>query len=93
MIQYLNIIIFFLPLLGRSLPSRRRLVLGIESSCDDTGAAVICSRTGRMVGESVDKHVFNTMGGVIPAIAMGKHAEALPRWEHFFEPVRDKTTY
>ena len=37
------------------------------------------SETGKLVGESLSKQFFSTLGGVIPAIAMGQHARAIPR--------------
>lgn len=55
------------------------LVLGIETSCDETAAAVV--RNGREVLSSViysqiEKH--SPYGGVVPEIASRSHAETLP---------------
>ena len=53
------------------------LVLGIESSCDETGVALV--RGGRLLGDalasSVDEHV--RFGGVVPEVASRAHLEAL----------------
>lgn len=51
------------------------LVLGIESSCDDTGAAVLRDREilSNVVYGQTDLHA--TFGGVVPEIAARAHAE------------------
>src|SRR3989339_675588 len=54
------------------------IVLGIESSCDETAAAVV--RDGRMllsnvIASQVDVHA--RYGGVVPEIASRKHIEAI----------------
>ncbi|KAK9840044.1 hypothetical protein WJX74_002536 [Apatococcus lobatus] len=57
-----------------------RLILGIESSCDDTGAAVISSH-GRVLGEALagqaDLHA--PWGGVVPSLAREAHQAAIDR--------------
>ena len=57
---------------------KERLVLGIESSCDDTGVAVV-STSGRILGESlatqVDVHAG--WGGVVPKLAEEAHQAAI----------------
>ncbi|PWJ55426.1 O-sialoglycoprotein endopeptidase [Quadrisphaera granulorum] len=52
------------------------LVLGIESSCDETGVALVRGATllGHAVASSVDEHV--RFGGVVPEIASRAHLEA-----------------
>ena len=54
------------------------LVLGIETSCDDTGVAVV--RDGHTIlsnrVSSQEEHA--RFGGVVPEIAARKHVEALP---------------
>ncbi|ESO96349.1 hypothetical protein LOTGIDRAFT_227060 [Lottia gigantea] len=53
---------------------RKRYVLGIETSCDDTGAAVVdCS--GNIIGESLNSQTsFHVeMGGIIPVLARDLH--------------------
>ena len=52
----------------------RSYILGLETSCDDTGAAVI-DLDGRLVAESLIKQPSQKYGGVIPSIAMGFHAQ------------------
>ncbi|MGQ0673509.1 MAG: tRNA (adenosine(37)-N6)-threonylcarbamoyltransferase complex transferase subunit TsaD [Hyphomicrobium sp.] len=60
----------------------RRLVLGIETSCDETAAAVV-ARTGsgrgtilsNIVRSQLDEH--RPYGGVVPEIAARAHAECL----------------
>ena len=54
------------------------LVLGIESSCDETAAAVV--RDGRQVLSSVvasQVAVHHRYGGVVPELASRKHIEAI----------------
>jgi N6-L-threonylcarbamoyladenine synthase len=55
-----------------------RVILGIETSCDETAAAVI--RGGREVLSSVvasQEAVHARFGGIVPEIASRKHAEAI----------------
>jgi len=56
---------------------REPLVLGIESSCDETGVALVrgTELLGHAVASSVDEHV--RFGGVVPEIASRAHLEAL----------------
>jgi tRNA N6-adenosine threonylcarbamoyltransferase len=60
-----------------------RVILGIESSCDDTAAAVIRARPGRPVGAILASEVMGQdalhaeFGGVVPEIAARAHAERL----------------
>ncbi|MFE0678255.1 tRNA (adenosine(37)-N6)-threonylcarbamoyltransferase complex transferase subunit TsaD [Streptomyces sp. NPDC058867] len=53
------------------------IVLGIESSCDETGAGLV--RDGRLLGQalasSMDEHA--RFGGVVPEIASRAHLQAL----------------
>ncbi|XP_056435432.1 tRNA N6-adenosine threonylcarbamoyltransferase, mitochondrial [Gadus chalcogrammus] len=53
-----------------------RLVLGIETSCDDTGAAVM-DETGVVLGEFLhsQKEVHLKTGGIIPTVAQQLHRE------------------
>lgn len=57
-----------------------RLILGIESSCDDTAAAVVSS-SGRVLGESLagQQEVHAPWGGVVPKLAMEAHQAAIDR--------------
>ena len=52
------------------------IVLGIESTCDETAAAIVQGRTllSNVVASSMDEHA--RYGGVIPEIASRAHAEA-----------------
>ncbi|XP_061143507.1 tRNA N6-adenosine threonylcarbamoyltransferase, mitochondrial isoform X1 [Syngnathus typhle] len=60
-----------------------RLVLGIETSCDDTGAAVL-NETGSILGESLhsQKEVHLRTGGIIPTVAQQLHREHIERVVH-----------
>nr|XP_019955312.1 PREDICTED: probable tRNA N6-adenosine threonylcarbamoyltransferase, mitochondrial [Paralichthys olivaceus] len=57
-----------------------RLVLGIETSCDDTGAAVLDEK-GEILGESLhsQKEVHLRAGGIIPTVAQQLHRENIKR--------------
>ncbi len=60
-----------------------RIILGIESSCDDTAAAVIRACPGRTRGEILAADVMGQdalhvqFGGIVPEIAARAHAERL----------------
>jgi N6-L-threonylcarbamoyladenine synthase len=62
-----------------------RVILGIESSCDDTAAAVVRARPGTPGGEILASVVEGQdalhaeWGGVVPEIAARAHAERLDR--------------
>ena len=60
---------------GSSRDSRYLRVLGIESSCDDTGAAVVDSN-GVILGEALNSQtaLHVDMGGVMPYVAQDLHA-------------------
>jgi N6-L-threonylcarbamoyladenine synthase len=64
---------------GIAAPGRDgELVLGIETSCDETAAAVMRGGTevlSSVVASQVDFHA--RFGGVVPEIASRKHAEAI----------------
>lgn len=55
-------------------------VLGIETSCDDTGVAIVNS-SRQIISESIqlqhDLHERN--GGIVPSVAMRSHQVHLPR--------------
>uniref|UniRef100_A0A3B3V1P0 N(6)-L-threonylcarbamoyladenine synthase n=1 Tax=Poecilia latipinna TaxID=48699 RepID=A0A3B3V1P0_9TELE len=59
---------------------RSRLVLGIETSCDETGAAVM-DETGAVLGESLhsQKEVHLRTGGIIPTVAQALHRGNIER--------------
>lgn len=54
------------------------LILGIESSCDDTGVAVV-SASGRVLGESLASQadIHAAWGGVVPKLAQEAHEAAI----------------
>ncbi len=58
---------------GDNLP----LVLGIETSCDETGVGLVrgCELLGDEVASSVDQHA--RFGGVVPEVASRAHLEAM----------------
>ncbi|KAM6348475.1 tRNA N6-adenosine threonylcarbamoyltransferase, mitochondrial isoform 2-T3 [Alca torda] len=58
----------------------RKLVLGIETSCDDTGAAVV-DDAGNVLGEALhcQKEVHLQAGGIIPVVAQQLHRENIER--------------
>ncbi len=62
---------------------KAQVILGLESSCDDTGAALVRARPGEPVGEVLADVVFGQgrlhapFGGVVPEIAARAHAERL----------------
>lgn len=53
------------------------LILGIETSCDETGIGIVSGRTllADVVASSVDEHA--RYGGVVPEIASRAHLEAM----------------
>uniref|UniRef100_A0A8D0LA94 N(6)-L-threonylcarbamoyladenine synthase n=1 Tax=Sphenodon punctatus TaxID=8508 RepID=A0A8D0LA94_SPHPU len=57
-----------------------KLVLGIETSCDDTGAAVV-DETGNILGEALhsQQEVHLKTGGIIPPVAQQLHRENITR--------------
>jgi N6-L-threonylcarbamoyladenine synthase len=63
------------------LPQKDRfVVLGIESSCDDTGAAVVAS-DGTILGEALASQsaVHEPFGGVVPGLARDEHERSIDR--------------
>jgi N6-L-threonylcarbamoyladenine synthase len=64
---------------GEPLPVTQR-VLGVETSCDDTAAAVVADGhtvLSSVVSSQVDLHA--TFGGVVPEIASRAHVEQIGR--------------
>lgn len=53
------------------------LVLGIETSCDETGVGIVCGTTllADAIASSVDTHA--RFGGVVPEIASRAHLESM----------------
>ena len=66
--------------LPQDYSSRPFTVLGIESSCDDTGAAVVRS-DGVILGESLasQSHIHEEFGGIVPGLAKSAHEENIDR--------------
>lgn len=64
----------------KALPANPRdwRVLGIESSCDDTGAAVL-NGYGRILGEAIASQsgIHAQWGGVVPKLAQEGHRQAI----------------
>src|SRR6202012_909613 len=60
-----------------SLPSNEPLVLGIETSCDETGVGIVRGRQllADEVASSMDQHA--RFGGVVPEVASRAHLEAM----------------
>jgi len=54
------------------------LVLGIETSCDETAVGIVAGRKllANIISSSVDEHA--RFGGVVPEIASRAHLEAMP---------------
>jgi tRNA N6-adenosine threonylcarbamoyltransferase len=65
-----------------------RLVLGIETSCDETGVAVYDGAAGRLLGQAVHSQVamHEAYGGVVPELASRDHVRRLvPLTRHVLE--------
>ena len=53
-------------------------ILGIETSCDDTGIAVYDSIDGVIFNKVYNQsHLYNLYGGIVPEFAARKHSETL----------------
>ncbi|CAL4326124.1 tRNA (adenosine(37)-N6)-threonylcarbamoyltransferase complex transferase subunit TsaD [Buchnera aphidicola] len=53
-------------------------VLGIETSCDDTGVAVYDSEEGLLINQIYNqKKLYNIHGGVIPELSSRKHMQSI----------------
>jgi N6-L-threonylcarbamoyladenine synthase len=59
--------------------SSKSLVLGIESSCDETAVALVENATRVLASEiATQMDVHNRYGGVVPEVASRRHLESLP---------------
>ncbi|KZC08709.1 putative tRNA threonylcarbamoyladenosine biosynthesis protein Osgepl1 [Dufourea novaeangliae] len=69
-----------LKLLKNNLHNKAVIVLGIESSCDDTGCGIV-DNTGTILGEAIDSqhYVHLNFGGIIPGIARVLHTNNITR--------------
>ncbi len=57
-----------------SMSHKDPIILGIESSCDDTGAAIVCGR--RLLSNVIASQAVHTeYGGVVPEMASRAHQE------------------
>ncbi|XP_053673961.1 probable tRNA N6-adenosine threonylcarbamoyltransferase, mitochondrial [Anopheles nili] len=67
----------------RNFSSKIPVVLGIETSCDDTGAAIV-SGDGKVLGEYIHSQQSSHLkfGGIIPPVAQNFHRENI---EHVVE--------
>jgi N6-L-threonylcarbamoyladenine synthase len=59
--------------------TRTRLILGIESSCDDTSTAVLENGTTLRAHLIAGQDLHQLYGGVVPELAARAHLELLPR--------------
>lgn len=53
------------------------LTLGIESSCDDTAAAVWCDRRGLLSSVVYSQEIHEAWGGVVPELASRAHHQTI----------------
>ena len=70
------------------------LILGIETSCDETGIGIVRGTTllADEVASSVDEHA--RFGGVVPEIASRAHLEAMvPTIERACKTLFDEGSY
>ena len=61
-----------------SLQSSQTIVLGIETSCDETAAAIVADGTNILADVVVSQiDIHKEFGGVVPELASRKHIEAI----------------
>ena len=55
------------------------IVLGIETSCDDTAAAVLDTKSGRILASIVSsqEQIHQRFGGIVPELASRQHLESI----------------
>jgi N6-L-threonylcarbamoyladenine synthase len=59
---------------------KESLVLGIETSCDETSAAVVLNGQRVLANEVASQiELHNLYGGVVPEVASRRHLESLPK--------------
>jgi N6-L-threonylcarbamoyladenine synthase len=60
------------------------LILGVETSCDETGVALYDARAGRLLGHAVHSQVdmHEAYGGVVPELASRDHVRRLVPLAH-----------
>lgn len=80
-LQYSLEAIFLRGFHSQKYPKQQRLVLGIETSCDDTGIAIVRENDGAILAEvcasQTALHVSN--GGIIPPVARDAHRSVIDR--------------
>ena len=59
--------------------NERVLILGVETSCDETGVALYDAAAGRLLGHAVHSQVdmHEAYGGVVPELASRDHVRRL----------------
>jgi len=70
---------FYCSSLQKPTSLRKDLVLGIETSCDDTGVALV-THSGQVVAEALSSSFYQQFveyGGVVPHVARRQHQHAL----------------
>ena len=69
-------------------------ILGIESTCDDSGLGVVNSQTGEIIYNKVvsQTNLHSKFGGVVPEIASRGHLKNLPPLIDEFIASQKKTT-
>jgi N6-L-threonylcarbamoyladenine synthase len=75
--------------------NRGMLILGIETSCDETGVALYDKAAGRLLGHLVHSQVamHEAYGGVVPELASRDHIRRLvPLTRQVFAEARRKTS-
>ncbi len=74
LLLYKDFIFLAKKIIGRN---KYLIVLGIESSCDETAAAVVDNRKilSNVIASQIKDH--SKYGGVVPEIASRKHIEAI----------------
>ncbi|XP_031827037.1 threonyl-carbamoyl synthesis 4 [Nomia melanderi] len=67
-------------LLKMFLHDKPAIILGIESSCDDTGCGIVDS-TGAVLGEAINSqhHTHLNYGGIVPTIARSLHVNNITK--------------
>ncbi|XP_034186912.1 threonyl-carbamoyl synthesis 4 [Osmia lignaria lignaria] len=63
-----------------SQPDKPAIILGVESSCDETGCGIVDS-TGTILGEAISSQQLNHLnfGGIIPTIAQMLHRDNITK--------------
>jgi len=75
-----------------SKEQRDLVVLGIESSCDDSCVGIIRYPTGEILADERTSqfHVHSSYGGIVPILAVREHEVNLPKrlWIRFHRQLR-----